>query len=53
MYDMTIALKSDGSKHLYEQIYEHIRVLFRYLSKYPSLINSFKIRWSMRDTVEE
>ncbi|MEZ3428637.1 MAG: PLP-dependent aminotransferase family protein [Lachnospiraceae bacterium] len=25
MYDMTIALKSDGSKHLYEQIYEHIR----------------------------
>lgn len=25
MYDMTIAFKSDGTKHLYEQIYEHIR----------------------------
>lgn len=25
MYDMTIALKSDGTRHLYEQIYEHIR----------------------------
>lgn len=25
MYDMAIELKSDGTKHLYEQIYEHIR----------------------------
>lgn len=25
MYDMAIELKSDGEKHLYEQIYEHIR----------------------------
>lgn len=25
MYDMAIELRSDGTKHLYEQIYEHIR----------------------------